>query len=113
MATYNELLPTSYYLIQENENSSLELVYVMMTTGKCVLIEYQDDDQTMSWFKKTDEIFEITEQLTEEQAVIFESLFEDEEDEDGDWNEDDDIITPWFGDDDEGENDEKIKALNN
>jgi hypothetical protein len=114
MASFSELLPACYYLIQENENSRLELVYVLMATDKAVLIEYQDEDQTLAWFKKTDGIYEITEQLTEEQAVIFESIFdEDEEEEDMDWESFENDIDPWFGDDDDSDTDDKIKALNN
>lgn len=87
MATYNDLTPANYYLIQEAENSGLELIYIPMTTDKCVLVEYQDDDQTLIWYKKTEEFFEVIDQLTEEQAVIYESLFdEEEEDEDFGWD---------------------------
>lgn len=116
MTTYNELYPANYYLIKENENASIELVYIPMVTDKCVLVEYQDDDQTMNWFKKTDPIYELIEQLTEEQAVIYESLFEDDdEDEDLSWSEDDDDPENWFNidQDDEGDEDGKIRALNN
>ena len=69
MATYSDLSPASYFLIQENENAGLELVYIPMVTEKAVLVEYQDEDQTMTWFKKTDSIFEVVEQLTEEQGL--------------------------------------------
>ncbi len=113
MATYSELLPACYYLIQESESSRLELVYVLMVTEKAVLVEYQDEDQTMAWFKKTDTIFEITEQLTEEQAVIFESIFDDEEEEGMDWADFENDEEDWFGDDDDSDTDDKIRALNN
>lgn len=80
-------------MVQEQENATLELIYVPLMTEKCVLVEFQDEDQTLSWYRKTDVLHEIVEQLTEEQAVIYESLFEDEEDDDDDdffWGDDDD-----------------------
>jgi hypothetical protein len=115
MTTYKDLYPSNYYLIKENENAGIELVYIPMVTDKCVLVEYQDEDQTMNWFKKTEPIFEVIEQLTEEQAVIYESLFEDDEEENANWSEDDDDPDHWFNIDleDDGDEDEKIKALNN
>ncbi len=93
MATYGDLQIGSYFLVQEQENASLELIYVPLMTEKCVLVEFQDEDQTLSWYRKTDALHEVVEQLTEEQAVIYESLFEDDEEEEEDnffWGEDDD-----------------------
>ncbi len=116
MATYNDLLPACYYLIKENENSRLELLYVLMVTDKAVLVEYQDEDQTMAWFKKTDGILEIVEQLTEEQAVIYESIFDEDEDADDDeldWDIAENDITDWLNVDDDDDNDEKVRAINN
>ena len=114
MATYNDLYPSNYYLIKENENAGIEMVYIPMVTGKCVLVEYQDDDQTMNWFKKTDSLFEIIEELTEEQALIYENLFEDEENEDDSpWDSEDDMDS-WFDSGiDDNEEDDKLKAINN
>jgi hypothetical protein len=111
MATYNDLKPGFYYLIRENENASIELVYIPMETGKCVLVEYQDEEQSMNWFKKTENVFELIEQLTKEEAEQFESLFETEEGDDLDWPEDSDNDSNWFTDD--PDEDDKIRALNN
>jgi hypothetical protein len=97
MANFGDLQIGSYFVVQEQENASLELIYVPLMTEKCVLVEYQDEEQTLSWFRKSDSLFEVVEQLTEEQAVIYESLFEDDEEE-----EDDDF----WGDDDDDEDDE-------
>ena len=115
MATYNDLYPSNYYLIKQNENAGIEMVYIPMVTAKCVLIEYQDDDQTMNWFKKTDSLFEVVEQLTEEQAVIYESLFEDEdEEEDLPWDDEENDMSSWFdSENDDSEEDDKVKAINN
>ena len=104
MPTYNDLNPATYYLIQENEHAGIEMVYVPMVTNKCVLVEYQDDEQTMSWYRKEDTIFEVLEELTDEQAVIYESLFEDDED-DEDWD-DEELVDLWNSDEDEEDEDE-------
>ena len=114
MATYNDLYPSNYYLIKQNDNASIEMVYIPMVTGKCVLVEYQDDDQTMNWFKKTDSLFEVVEQLTDEQAIIYEGLFEDEKDEDDlQWDNEDDMDSWFDAEIDDNEEDDKIKAINN
>ena len=120
MATYNDLSAGSYFVIQEVENTTLELVYVPMVTEKCVLIEFQDDDQTLTWYRKTDELFEIVEQLTEEQAIIYEGLFENDNEDDDEFfwgnEEDDDDDEFWDtdeDDDDDDDDDEKIIAIKN
>jgi len=111
MATYGDLQQGSYYVIQEVENASLELVYIPLVTEKCVLAEFQDEEQTLSWYRKTDNLFEIVEQLADEHAVIYESLFA-EDDDDELWDTDDDESDFWDVDDEEEEEDED-KALNN
>jgi len=97
MANFGDLQIGSYFVVQEQENASLELIYVPLMTEKCVLVEYQDEEQTLSWFRKSDSLFEVVEQLTEEQAVVYESLFEDDEEEEDD---------NFWGDDDDDEDDE-------
>lgn len=111
MNTFGELEQGSYYVIQEVENTGLELIYIPLITEKCVLVEFQDDDQTLTWFKKTDPLFEIVEQLTDEQAIIYESLFEDDEDDEEDddffWGDSDEADDEfWNTDDDEDDEDD-------
>lgn len=112
MATYGDLQQGSYYVIQEVENASLELVYIPLVTEKCVLVEFQDEDQTLSWYRKSDDLFEIVEELADEHAVIYESLFAEDDDDDELWDMDDDESDFWDLDDEEDEEDEE-KALNN
>jgi hypothetical protein len=116
MAQFGDLQAGNYYVVQEVENTSLELVYVPLITDKCVLIEFQDEDQTLAWYRKTEPLFEIVEQLTEEQAVIYESLFEEEEDDDDDdffWGEDDDEDDDLWEMEDDSEDEEEDKASSN
>lgn len=111
MATFGNLEQGSYYVIQELENASLELVYIPLVTNKCVLLEYQDDDQTLAWYKKSDELFEVVEQLTDDQAVIYESLFAEDDEDDEFWDTEDSGDDDLWDLDDEDENEDK--ALNN
>lgn len=115
MATYNDLKPGYYYLIKEHENASIELVFVPMETGNCILVEYQDEDQSMNWFKKSDNVYELIEQLSDEQAMMYESLFDDDEkDHDLDWPEDSEEEGEWFSPDfDDTDDEEKRRAMNN
>lgn len=73
---YKALHPGNYYLIQEHELGKINLVYVQMATEKCVLVEYQDEERNMEWYRKDDELFEVIEQLSEELAMAYENIFE-------------------------------------
>lgn len=91
MATYNDLQTDQYYLIKETAEDSIQLVYVLMETEKALFLEIEDGLETLVWKKRTDEIEEIVEELTEEQAELYESIvYDDEDEEDFEWDEDDD-----------------------
>ncbi|HWB24284.1 MAG TPA: hypothetical protein VG738_02340 [Chitinophagaceae bacterium] len=85
MATYNELTPGNYYLIQEGEETGIELVQPVMETGKCLLMLYIDEVETTMWKKKEAKIFEIVEELSAEQVAQYEDLFEDDEEDAEAW----------------------------
>ena len=90
MATYNQLETDKYYLIKEQEDDGVDLVYVLMETNNTVFLEVEDGDETLVWKKKTDSIFEIVDELTEDQADLYESIaYDDDEDEDFDWEDED------------------------
>lgn len=74
MATYGELEPGHYHLIQENSNGTIDLVFVMMATAKAVLIEYEDAEKTRLWFRKTDTFHEYLETFSEETAAQYEQI---------------------------------------
>ncbi len=59
------------------------LAYVLMETEKAVFLEFEDELETMVWRKKSDSLEEIVEELTEEQADLYESIVYEEEEEDG------------------------------
>lgn len=83
MATYTNLSLDHYYLIKETEGSEITLVQPVMETERCLLILHVDEIETTIWKKKDDAVFEIIEELTEEQVAEYESLFDDNDD---DWD---------------------------
>ncbi len=89
MATYNDLEIDKYYLIMEGEHGEVDLVYVLMQTNNAVFLELEDGEETLVWKKKNDSIFEIVDELTEDQADLYESIaYNEEDDEDFDWDDD-------------------------
>lgn len=91
MANYSDLETDEYYLIQETEEDEIILIEPIMETETSVLIVQYGDFENTYWRKKDQPIYEIVEQLTEEQVEEYESIFEEEdEDMDDDDEEDDD-----------------------
>ena len=110
MATYNDLKTDKYYLVKEVDADDVSLVYVLMETEKAVFLEFEDEMESMVWKKKTDKLDEIVEELTEEQADLYESIvYEEEEDEEFSWEdlEEDEDDEDFSDDDDDGDGDKK------
>ncbi len=85
MSTYSELIIGRYYLITENEGEELVLVQPMLETNAAVfLILHDAEDEITYWRKKEDPIFEILEELTDEEALSYELLFDNDQ-ADEDW----------------------------
>jgi hypothetical protein len=86
MSTYSELIIGRYYLITENEGEELVLVQPMLETSAALfLILHDAEEEVTYWRKKDDHIFEILEELTDEEALAYELLF-DEDEADEDWD---------------------------
>ena len=100
MATYENLELDHYYLIRETEGGEITLTQVVLETAKSLLLLHIDEVETTAWKKKDDFVFEIVEELTQEQVDEYEDLFEDD---DEDWN----FNEIGFGDDDDDEEDEE------
>ncbi|HVX49875.1 MAG TPA: hypothetical protein VHB48_06950 [Chitinophagaceae bacterium] len=81
MATYNDLAFEHYYLVKEKETSDITLLQTVMETSKCVLVLQIDEVDMTYWKKKDEPVFEIIEELTEEQVAEYDTLFEDEDEE--------------------------------
>lgn len=80
MANYSGLQVDHFYLVIENEGEDVVLVQPIMVTDNCVLLMHHDDEETTFWRKKNDGIFEIVDELTDEQLAEYEELFEEEND---------------------------------
>jgi DNA-directed RNA polymerase delta subunit len=83
MATYANLELDHFYLIRETEGGEITLVQVVLETAKSFLLLHIDEIETTAWKKKDDFVFEIVEELPQEQVAEYEDLFEDDDD---DWN---------------------------
>ena len=76
MASFGELKPNTYYLIQMDEESDIELVSVILETKETVLLRSYLP-QTEDFFKYQDEtIFKLVEEVDEDMAAQFESLYQ-------------------------------------
>lgn len=88
MSTYSDLIIGRYYLITEVDGEELILVQPMLETNSAMfLILHDAEDEITYWRKKEDPIFEILEELTDEEALAYELLF-DEDQADEDWEDD-------------------------
>ena len=76
MASFGELKPSTYYLIQVDAESDIELISVILLTKETVLLRSYLP-QTEDFFKYQDEaIFKLIEEVDEETAAQFESLYQ-------------------------------------
>ena len=76
MASYGELKPNTYYLIQVDAESDIELVSVILETKETVLLRSYLP-QTEDFFKHQEEtIFKLIEEVDDETAAQFESLYQ-------------------------------------
>jgi hypothetical protein len=75
MASFGELKPNTYYLIQVDAESDIELVTIILHTRETVLLR-SFLPQAEDFFKYQDEpIFKLVEEVDEETAQQFESLY--------------------------------------
>ena len=76
MASFGELKPNTYYLIQVDAESDIELVSVILETKETVLLRSYLP-QTEDFFKHQEEtIFKLIEEMDDETAAQFESLYQ-------------------------------------
>jgi hypothetical protein len=76
MASFGELKPNTYYLLQVDAESDIELVSVILHTKETVLLRSYLP-QTEDFFKYQDEsIFKLVEEVDEETAEQLEALYQ-------------------------------------
>ncbi len=89
MYSYALLEKNCYYLIQETEDSPVNLIKVNLETEQCMYVSRYADEQLNEWKKKGDQIFDILELVSDDKIKDWESIYNDnqgsynyEEDED-------------------------------
>jgi hypothetical protein len=88
MASFGELKPNTYYLIQVDAESDIELVSVILETKETVLLRSYLP-QTEDFFKHQEEaIFKLIEEVDDETAAQFESLYQQTAEEVAEYEED-------------------------
>lgn len=76
MASFGELKPNTYYLIQVDSESDIELVSLILQTKETVLLRSYLP-QAEDFFKYQDEpIYKLVEEIDEETAELLESLYQ-------------------------------------
>ena len=75
MYSYALLEAGCYYLIQEKEDSAIQLLQVTMETDHCVFVTVYGDEEVFSWKKKTDPILDIIELLSDEAVKEWQDLY--------------------------------------
>lgn len=81
MATYADLQPGMFYLLQDKPQGDISFVSVLAYSDQCVLLRSFGKVEVDFWRKKSDGIHELVEELDFESAASILSLY-DEGDED-------------------------------
>ena len=75
MYSYALLEPGCYYLIQEKEDSPINLIQVTVETDHCLYVSKYSDEETMEWKRKTDPIFDIIELVSDNTVKDWEAVY--------------------------------------
>lgn len=75
MYSYALLEANCYYLIQEKEDSPIQLIQVTMETDYCTFVTVYGDEESLQWRKKSDSIFDIIELLSDEAVKDWQTLY--------------------------------------
>ncbi|MBN8854986.1 MAG: hypothetical protein BGO55_19220 [Sphingobacteriales bacterium 50-39] len=78
MSTFGDLKPDTYYLIQVDDESDIELVSVLMSTKETVLLRSYLP-QAEDFFQYKDEmVYKLVEEFDQETAEQFQSLYQED-----------------------------------
>ena len=78
MPTFGDLKPNTYYLIQVDDESDIELVSVLMDTKETVLLRSYLP-QAEDFFQYKDEmVYKLVEEFDQETAERFQALYQEE-----------------------------------
>ena len=79
MYSYGLLEPGCYYLVQEEMNSSIELIKVTMESDHCMFVHKYQDELKTGWKRKNDKLFDILECLSDEMVEVWEKHYNNNE----------------------------------
>ena len=85
MGNFSDLTLGNFYLVIENEGEQIALLEPLMQTENAVLLMHHDDYETSFWRKKNSSIFEIVDELTEDELDSYDAIFEDNDEEELDF----------------------------
>jgi hypothetical protein len=80
MYSYSLLETSCYYLIQEQEEGAINLIRVNMASDYCLFITRFGEAEQTEWKKKSDNIHEILELLSDEKVKEWQSTYYSNED---------------------------------
>ena len=80
MYSYGLLEPGCYYLIQEKADSPISLIKVTMESDYCMYVFTYNDELATGWKRKTDDIFDIIECLSDKAVEDWEKHYNNNED---------------------------------
>ena len=75
MYSYALLETGCYYLIQEDEDSSIVLIRVNLETDHCAYVSKYCEEEYLEWKKKSDPIFDILELLSDDAVKQWEAVY--------------------------------------
>lgn len=79
MYSYGLLEPGCYYLVQEQNDSAIELLKVTVETDHCMYIFKYGDELVSQWKRRTDSIHDILECLSDAKAQAWQKQYNNNE----------------------------------
>jgi hypothetical protein len=79
MYSYGLLEPGCYYLVQERENSPIELIKVTVETDHCMYIFKYHDEMITEWKRRNDKLHDIIECLSDAMVETWEKQYNNED----------------------------------
>ena len=80
MYSYGLLEPGCYYLVQEKNDSAINLVKVTAETDHCMYVFTYEDQLVTGWKRKADAIYDIIECLSDQAVEEWEKQYNSNED---------------------------------
>ena len=75
MYSYGLLEPGCYYLVQEEMNAEIELIKVTVETDYCMYLSSYGNELITCWRRKTDNIYDIIECLSDDKAKTWQRQY--------------------------------------